>query len=81
MISDSGEDVCEPCLRVGAVHFCRRDQAVHHRGALTAAVGAGEQPIAAPRARLRIALSAALFDRQTRPSLRKREKEGQRVSV
>ena len=47
MIGNAGEDVGEPCLWVDAVHFCRGDQAVHDRPALTTAIGAGEQPVAA----------------------------------
>lgn len=49
MIGDTGKDVGEPCLRVDAVHFCCRDQAVHRCSALTAAVRAGKEPIAAPK--------------------------------
>ena len=44
MAGDAREDVGEPSLRIDIVHFCRRDQAVHHCGPLSTAVGTGEQP-------------------------------------
>ena len=44
MIGHAGENVGEPGLRINVVHFCRDDQRVHDRGALTATVGSSKQP-------------------------------------
>ena len=44
MIGDAGEHVGEPGLRIDVVELGRVDQRVHDRGALAAAIGAGEQP-------------------------------------
>ena len=38
------ENVCQPCLRIDAVHLRGDDQTVHGRRALTAAIGPTEQP-------------------------------------
>src|SRR5207237_8939147 len=38
MLGDPGQDVGQPGLRVDVVHFGGDDQAVHRRGALSAAV-------------------------------------------
>jgi hypothetical protein len=48
MIGDAAQHVGKPSLRINAVEFCRGDQGVHCRRSLTATVGAGEQPCAAP---------------------------------
>ena len=77
MSGDAGEDVGEPSLGIDTVHFGRDDETVHRRGAMPAAIGPAEQPRfsaqgnapSAPR-------SAALFERQTRPSSRNRVKAG-----
>jgi len=42
---DAIEDVGEVGLRVDVVHFCRDDESVHGGGPLTAALGAGEEPV------------------------------------
>ena len=81
MLGDAGEHVGEPGLRVDVVHLRRDDQAVHGGGALAAAIGAGEQPRLPSKGNTAQARSAALFDRQTRPSSRKRVKAGQRLSM
>ena len=44
MLGDPSQDVGEPGLRIDVVHFGGDDEAVHGRGALSTAVGAGEQP-------------------------------------
>ena len=44
MIGDAGEHVGEPGLRGDVIELGGGDQGVHRRGALAAAVGAGEQP-------------------------------------
>lgn len=44
MISNAGEDVCEPGLRIDVIELCGDDQRVHDGGAFSAAVGAGEEP-------------------------------------
>jgi hypothetical protein len=44
MFGDAGQDVGQPGLRVDIIQFGSDDQAVHRRGALSAAVGTGEQP-------------------------------------
>lgn len=44
MIGDAGEDICQPCLRIDIVHFCRDDERVHDSGALTATVGSSKKP-------------------------------------
>ena len=48
-ISDAGEDVGEPGLRIDVVQLGRGDQAVQDRGALAAAIGASEQPRLPPQ--------------------------------
>src|SRR5260370_16040515 len=77
MRSDPRQDVGEPGLWIHVVHFGRDDQAVHHRSTVAAAIGATEQPRLMPRT----ARSAALFDRQMRPSSRKRVNALQRLSM
>ena len=44
VFGDAGEDIGQPDLRIDIVHLGGDDQAVHHRGALPAAIGAGEEP-------------------------------------
>jgi hypothetical protein len=48
MIGDKAQHVGKPSLRIDAVEFRRADQGVDCSRALTATVGAGEQPCAAP---------------------------------
>ena len=48
MVGDAAQHVGKPCLWIDAVEFRRADQGVHCRRALTATVGTGEQPRAAP---------------------------------
>ena len=48
MIGDTAQHVGAPSLRVGGVEFRRADQGVHCSRSLTATVGTGEQPCAAP---------------------------------
>src|SRR6516165_7505132 len=47
MVGDAAQHVGKPSLRIDTVEFRRSDQSVHRGGALTAAIGAGEQPCAA----------------------------------
>ena len=68
--SEAREDVAEPSLGVDAVELGGLGQRVDGGGALATVIGAGEQPILAPRAMARIARSAALLSISTRPSLR-----------
>jgi hypothetical protein len=44
MIGDPGQDVSQPSLRIDVVQFGSDNQAVYRRGALSAAIGTGEQP-------------------------------------
>ena len=44
MIGDPGQHVSEPGLRIDAVELGRLNERQHDRCALTAAIGAGEQP-------------------------------------
>src|SRR5450631_3780614 len=44
MLGDASQDIGEPSLRINIVHFGGNDEAVHHRGALAAAIRAAEQP-------------------------------------
>jgi hypothetical protein len=44
VFGDAGEDVGEPGSRVDVVELCGADQGVHDAGALTASIGAAEQP-------------------------------------
>jgi hypothetical protein len=44
MSGDAAQHIGKPGLGINVVHLSRHDQAIHGRGALTAAVGAGEQP-------------------------------------
>jgi hypothetical protein len=48
MIGDTAQHVGEPSLRIDGAEFRRADQGVHCSRSLTATVGAGEQPCAAP---------------------------------
>jgi hypothetical protein len=48
MIGDMAQHVGKPSLRIAAVEFRRADQGVHCSRSLTATVGTGEQPCAAP---------------------------------
>jgi hypothetical protein len=48
MVGDAAQHVGKPCLWIDAVEFRRADQGVHCRRSLTATIGAGEQPCAAP---------------------------------
>ena len=60
-VGDAGEDIGKPGLRVDVVELGGDDEGVHRRGALAAAVGAGEQatsvfPVRSRRRARRIAL-------------------------
>src|SRR5215510_13984473 len=44
MACDAGEHSGKPSLRIDVVHFRRDDEAVHGGGAISAAIGAGEEP-------------------------------------
>ena len=44
MIGDPGQHLSEPSLRIDAVELGRLNERQHDRCALTAAIGAGEQP-------------------------------------
>ena len=81
MPGDAGEHVGEPGLRVDVVHLGRDDEAVHGGGALPPRSEPAKSHDFLPRAMPRRPRSAALFDRQTRPSSRKRVKAGQRFSM
>ncbi len=48
MIGDTAQHVGKPSLRIDAVEFRHADQGVHCSRSLTATVGAGKQPCAAP---------------------------------
>jgi hypothetical protein len=74
VLGDIGKDVGQPGLRIDVVHLGADDQAVHHRGALSAPVGFGEQPGLTAKGYAAQPRSAALFVRQTRPSTRNRAK-------
>ena len=44
MLSDAGEHVGEPGLRIDIVQLAADDEGVHPSGSLAAAVGSGEEP-------------------------------------
>jgi len=48
MIGNTAQHVGKPSLWIDTVEFCRADQGVDCSCALTATVGTGEQPCAAP---------------------------------
>jgi len=48
MIGNTAQHVGKPSLRIDTVEFRRADQGVHCSRSLTATVGTGEQPCAAP---------------------------------
>src|SRR5438477_9570422 len=48
MIGNTAQHVGKPSLWIDTVEFCRADQGVHCSRSLTATVGTGEQPCAAP---------------------------------
>jgi hypothetical protein len=57
VIGDAGQHVGEPSLGIDIVEFGGVDQREHDRGALAAAIGAGEQPgLAAQRNPAQLAL-------------------------
>jgi hypothetical protein len=74
MSGDAWEDVGQPGLRVYFTHLGGDDQAMHGRGALSAAVKSAERHDFLPRAMPLSPLSAALLERHTRPSSRNRVK-------
>ena len=80
MVGYAGKDMGEPGLRIDIVELGGDDEAVHERGPLPAAVGAGEQPGFTPQGNAP-ARSAALLVRHTRPSCRKSVNTGQRLSI
>ena len=49
MLGDASQDIGEPGLRINIVHFGGNDEAVHHRGALAAAIRTAEQPGFSPQ--------------------------------
>ena len=49
MIGNAAQYVGKPGLRIDAVEFCCSNEGVYRGSALTASVGAGEQPCAAPK--------------------------------
>ena len=71
---DAREDIDEPGLWGDVVELCSADEGVDRRGAHATAVGTGEQPGPSSESQRRDAGSAALFERQMRPSSRKRTK-------
>ena len=88
MLGDPGQDVGQPGLRIDIVQFGSDNQAVTIRLYITAARWPPRSEPAnnynhdfLPRAIPRSARSAALFERQIRPSSRKRVKAGQRLSI
>ncbi len=44
VLRDAGQDIGQPGLRIDVVHFGGDNDAVHRGGALSTAIGAGEQP-------------------------------------
>ena len=44
MLGNESEDIREPSLWIHVVYLRRYDEAVHGSGALSAAIGAGEEP-------------------------------------
>ena len=40
----AGEDIGQPSLRIGSIHLGRDNQAIHGRGAASAAIGSAEEP-------------------------------------
>lgn len=65
MICDHREDVAQIGFGIDAVEFASLDQAVDRSGALSASIGAGEQPVLpAQRDAAQRALSGAVVDLQ-----------------
>jgi hypothetical protein len=56
LIVDPGEHVGEPCLRIDVIELGRLNERQHARGALTATIGAGEQPRLPPESNLAVIL-------------------------
>src|SRR6266853_2429312 len=81
VIGDACEHVGEPSLRINIVELGRLNQCQHYRGALAAAIGAGEEPDFRPSAIPLSVRSAALLLRQILPSSRKRVKGSMRLSM
>ena len=81
MVGQAGQHVGKPSLRIERVEFGGRDQGVDRGGATAAFVGAGEGPVFTAHGNGTEPASAALFDRQIRPSSRKRVKACQRVRM
>ena len=81
METDAAQDVGEPSLRVDAIELGGADQGVDRRRALAATIGTREQPRLPAEGNTAQRALAALFDRQIRPSSRKRVKAGQRLSM
>ncbi len=44
MGSDAGEDIGQPSLGIDSIHLGRDNQAIHGRGAASAAIGSAEEP-------------------------------------
>jgi hypothetical protein len=74
MIGDTAQHVGEPSLRIDGVEFRRADQGVHCSRSLTATVGTGEQPCAAPESD-----PALLRDKQGENSASIRMRECRRI--
>ena len=79
---DVGEHVGEPGLGIDIVELGGADEGVHGgRVSVPPRSEPANSQERLPRARGLIARSAALFDRQIRPSSRKRAKTSQRLSI
>lgn len=80
MPGDTGEDIGEPGLGIDTVEPGGGDQAVHDRGTLATAIGAGEQPGLATKGDATQGPFRGMFDKQIRPLVRNRVKASQRLS-
>ena len=56
MIGDAGEHIGQPGLRIDVVELGRVNQRQHGRGALAAAIGAGEEPRLSAKGNLAVIL-------------------------
>ncbi|MDA9391608.1 hypothetical protein WN73_13375 [Bradyrhizobium sp. CCBAU 45394] len=80
-IGDASEDVGEPGFRVDVVEACGGDEGEHDGGAVGAALGAGEGPVAPSQCDAPQRSFGRVVAEADPPSSRKRAKSSQRLSM